>query len=111
MSLNEDYEYPTEGQYWKPIDLATHFNFSKIYVQILCKTGRIPAIKDGTRWRIPAEEVEKMIKRGSILSPKPSNADRIEIEVPPDKVGLVFPSNQGEPPGEKSSWLRNTFGI
>ena len=111
MVLKEDYEYPTEGQYWKPKDLATFFNFSLVYVQIKCATGEIPAIKDGTRWRIPAEEVEKMINRGSLLPPKPSNADRIDIEVPPDKIGLVFPQNQGEPPGEKSSWLRDTFGI
>lgn len=113
MVLKEDYEYPTEGQHWKPIDLANYFNFSLIHIQNKCKSGEIKATKDGTRWRIADEEVQKMIARGSLLPPKPTHKDRIDIEVPPDKVELVFPprGSQNEPPGEKPSWLRDMLGI
>ena len=42
-------------------EVAAYFRVSKATILRWCAEGRIPAIRIGREWRIPADELQKMV--------------------------------------------------
>lgn len=42
-------------------EVAAYFRVSKATILRWCAQGRIPAIRIGREWRIPAEELQKIV--------------------------------------------------
>lgn len=87
-----------EPEFYTVRDLAQKLNYTTEWLTVLCRTGRIKAIKTtGGHYRIPKDEAERIMKEG--LPPKPRKSpvsdDEVEsIKISPDKVGKVIGKKQ-----------------
>lgn len=53
-----------EKKYLSTPEFAKFFGISRQYVHKLILDGKIKAIKIGTKWRIPREEIERVKQEG-----------------------------------------------
>ena len=81
-----------EGKHYNCGQVAHIIGFSREYVRVLCRDGRIPAVKPvGTHWRIPESAVKEMVKGSTAaLKPKVKKPTSIELSVPANRAELIF---------------------
>ena len=83
------------GEYVTVKEIAINQRYSTAWISLLCKTGRIKAIKPlGAQWRIPKSEFQRIATGG--LPPMP----RKSPDKPPIKLRSLKPKPEPTPEGK-----------
>ena len=95
-----------EGKYYTVKQLAQKTGYTTTWISMLCKAGRIHAIKPtGGQWRIPASEFNRVIKEGIPPLPREKPAAPItRIRVPVEKQKEIAPSPVKKEEERNSYW-------
>ena len=100
---------PISTRYYSTKELATRLNVSRVWICRLLTEGRIKGIKPtGGDWRIPEEEVQRMVTEGLPATPKQAPPrPQMKIKVPKEKADRLIPPEETPPAREerKISWL------
>jgi len=82
-----------EGKFYTIKELAGKLGYTTAWITWKCQAGVIKAVKPiGGQWRIPASEVDRIMKQGTIPLAKPKSKEPVTVlEVPPEKVDKVAP--------------------
>lgn len=68
MKRNSTNPKTNSNDYMSTTDFALHYGYSPITISRWCNSGRIPAIKVGSQWRIPKNAINAL--RGGTAADK-----------------------------------------
>ena len=60
MKRNSTNPKTNSNDYMSTTDFALHYGYSPITISRWCNSGRIPAIKVGSQWRIPKNAINAL---------------------------------------------------
>ncbi len=60
MKRNSTNPKTNNNDYMSTTDFALHYGYSPITISRWCNSGRIPAIKVGSQWRIPKNAIDAL---------------------------------------------------
>lgn len=60
MKRNSTNPKTNDNDFMSTTDFALHYGYSPITISRWCNSGRIPAIKVGSQWRIPKNAIDAL---------------------------------------------------
>ena len=95
-----------KGQFHTVQEVAKRLNYSYIWILYLVQGGRIKAIKPlGGRWRIPASELDRLLKEGlPMITREKPKMEATTIVLDEEQSRRINPPPKEEPARKPAPW-------